>query len=406
MIARRLAFAVLVLTSGCDLYFGGGDDEPCTDLGGVAPVPPAQLLRDPNTDQCVATGGGGGGGCDSCGNCWKEDVATAPDWAYCYSECEQLDEQTCLGTSGCYAAYQRAYMPYEDGLEFSGCRATAPSGPVQGSCSNLPATECSRHDDCALVYTPPFNGSAVFEACVDEPAPTYGCEAVDCGPGYHCETQCHPCDGKDGPCDTPWCEPACVPDGPQNTCATVDCGAGYACVEVCDGATPIMEGGCIPAQCYPTCVPTGGGDPGSCFGDVVCATLPPACPTGTTAGRANGCWTGYCIPNSACGPNDPGTCLQPGELTCPMAPPACPLGTTPGVSNHCWTGFCIPDGNCAVPACELVGDAATCNARPDCVPVYEGSDCICDPSGCTCQVHTFDHCQTLVSVPTPEPTPL
>src|SRR5205085_2226639 len=153
-------------------------------------------------------------------------------------------------------------------------------------------------------------------------------------------------------------------------------------VETCD----VSGNGTL--WCDASCVPTGGGDPGSCYGEVACDALPPACPSGTTAGRNNACWTGYCIPNYACGPNDPGSCY--GEVACDALPPSCPSGTTPGRTASCWTGFCIPDSQCEAQACETVDSESACSARPDCEPIYTGTGCTCYPNGCTCQTLTYD----------------
>jgi hypothetical protein len=44
-------------------------------------------------------------------------------------------------------------------------------------------------------------------------------------------------------------------------------------------------------------------------------------------------------------------------------------------------------------ACSTLTTEAACTARTDCTPEYIGMNCTCDPSGCTCQTKTFDHCQ-------------
>jgi hypothetical protein len=43
------------------------------------------------------------------------------------------------------------------------------------------------------------------------------------------------------------------------------------------------------------------------------------------------------------------------------------------------------------PACETLGER-DCIARDDCTPLYEGSDCTCDDTGCLCAVWTFVAC--------------
>jgi hypothetical protein len=192
----------------------------------------------------------------------------------------------------------------------------------------------------------------------------------------------------------------CVPDDPA-TCAAVDCGPGYDCVEVCDAMAPTAGGLVPPGQCYPQCVPVGGGgDPGACTGQVLCNALPPACPANTTPGILNGCWTGYCIPNADCGPLDPGTC---GQAACATLPPACPANTVPGVKNGCWSGYCIPQSACATATCETLTTEAACASRADCTPVYSGGNCTCYPGGCTCEDLTFARCETWGMV---QPLPL
>lgn len=421
-----LAFAVLALTgaTGCDLYFNGGDDAPCAydDRGGVA-IAYAEY-RDPSTGTCI--GGGGYYPCDDkCGPCPAAEIAP-PDMGMCVSECTGLSEGTCQATSGCYASYWDD--PAADGKRvFEGCWETAPSGPVQGICEGLDAYECSRHDDCSLIYSG-FDGATKFITCASEPGGGYclddsecgagshcdtsngcymkpcpdgicadadatvcyglcvvdspSCFGSDCAPGYHCEEQCY---GNGGNGTMTWCETVCVPDD-NLSCTAVLCAPGYTCIESCEYVNGDL-------QCGPQCVPDNTGDPGSCYGQVACDALPPACPAGTTPGRTNACWTGYCIPNNDCGPNDPGSCY--GDTLCDALPPACPSGTTAGITNGCWSGYCIPTYECAAQSCESLTSQTACTSRDDCVAVYTGTNCTCYPNGCTCSSLTFDRCETL-----------
>jgi len=375
----RIGLAVVaVLLCGCDLYFGGGDDVVCSG-GGPKEVPQYQG-RNPQTGVCESVGGGW---CDdSCGPCPAVDVAQ-PDWGACYSKCSDLDEQSCFVTSGCFAAYLDD--PAADGKrQFWGCWETAPSGPVQGQCSNQDAQNCSRHDDCIAIYSGTtdaqntnYAGTSFLQCapepstyCIDDsecganarcdhatcyPSPTcpecptcgacpdsntcYGvcvptdpmaCDVIDCGPGYHCEEQCYP-----GPMS--YCEPVCVQD---QTCANVDCGPGYTCSEVCTTDSNGMT------SCSPVCVPQ---NPGDCYGPVSCDALPPACP----------------------------------------------MGTVPGVLDGCWSGYCIPQSQCPLAACGTLTTESACVARMDCMPIYEGTDCTCYPNGCECQVLTYERCEPL-----------
>ncbi|MDX2086998.1 MAG: hypothetical protein SFX73_04065 [Kofleriaceae bacterium] len=385
---RRLLPLFLVL-AGCDFYFGGDGDDVCSS-NGTEPSGGAWSsvrLRDPQTGQCTDYGYGGDD-CDStCGPCPEVDLAPLPPYGACESTCTGLDEQACLDTAGCHASYD------EDGSiqdapayqVFSGCWAVAPGPLPDTQCWDRDAWGCASDDTCAAYFTKgAYNGSLQFARCAPEPVAN-GCDDVDCGFGSHCELQCAPCAGPDAMCP---CAPTCVPD--YNACAAVDCAPGYTCVETCSGTSPTESGTMSPWKCEATCVPTGVGDPGACTGDVYCNAIAPACPVGTVAGIANGCWTGYCIPEAACNPADPGGC-EP--AACDAEGPACPAGTVGGTRNGCWTGYCIPASACPAAACEQLTSELACSARSDCQPVYTGNNCTCDPA-CGCEELVFDHCSS------------
>ena len=182
-----------------------------------------------------------------------------------------------MATTGCFATF--VLSANDDGPpSYNGCWQTAPSGPVGGSCANLDAQECSRHDNCAAFYEEP--GSArtsdvarlEFRYCAAEGPKS--CDGVTCPMGSHCDEQC---DAQG------ICKPICVSD--TNSCLAIDCGPGYECVDVCtDG---------------------GGGQPGICEGQCVPTTACEALATeGTCTGRADctpvykgedcTCYPGYC----------------------------------------------------------------------------------------------------------------
>jgi hypothetical protein len=46
-------------------------------------------------------------------------------------------------------------------------------------------------------------------------------------------------------------------------------------------------------------------------------------------------------------------------------------------------------------ACEALASEDTCKARSDCTPVYDGQNCTCTLSGCSCEVLTYERCQSL-----------
>ncbi len=240
----KVLAVIVLLLPGCDLYFGGGDDigdDDCVYDTTVGAGEAFIELRDPTTGICQSFGGYP---CDGvCGPCGAGAPAPDPDWGVCYGACSGLDEQSCMLTGSCYAAYleDTSIDDAQPTREFWGCWDTAPSGPVQGGqCLNLDAHECSRHDDCKAIYDSSFSTS--FLSCEPELVPEPpACDVVDCGSGFHCEEQCHP-----GDTEMSYCEPVCVED---QTCATVDCGPGYTCAEVCadgNGQT----------TCGPTCVPS------------------------------------------------------------------------------------------------------------------------------------------------------
>jgi hypothetical protein len=415
------AALALVAVSGCDLYFGGGDDDVCAYRAALTPVP---QYRDPYTGLCQPFGDGAHCEPDACGYCTEPATDELPDWGMCNSECSGLDEQTCFATAGCFAALIQD--PYGDeGPQFWGCWDSAPSGPIQGECALLSAHDCSRHDDCVAVYNA-WSGvesadgtNSSFTYCAPEPAAfclnnsecgadaycdssvcyqkpcpscpncgtcadtCYGicvpnlakCEDVDCMSGTHCEEQCYSTDTK------MYCEPVCVED---TSCANVDCFPGTTCAEVCG------DDGNDNWTCHATCVPDH--NPGECTGSVWCLLPdPPACPTGTTPGIRDGCYTGYCIPNAQCTTKDPGECS--GDVFCLALPPQCPTGTVPGVQNGCYTGYCIPQSSCGPVPCETMTSESACLSRTDCKPIYTGDNCTCTANGCSCEDLTYARCE-------------
>lgn len=105
-----------------------------------------------------------------------------------------------------------------------------------------------------------------------------------------------------------------------------------------DNCGAIYDAGSNGPDAFASCITEPKHDPGLCQ-SATCNSAPPKCAVGSTAGVANGCYTGYCIPTGQCGKHDAGSCDL---ATCASASPACPTGTIPGTSNGCYTGFCIP----------------------------------------------------------------
>lgn len=249
-----LVATIAIAATGCDMYWGGhngGEDDV------ACPAAPAVSLRDPQNGACESLGDGCRG-------------IPFPDWATCSSACDALDEATCRDSSGCRTIYTGVVCPptadckQATTVTFLACWATAPSGPAEGGdCWNDDVQECSRHDDCATVYTSqevagPLAQSLSFASCMPELRPL--------DPGT--------CDG-------------------QVLCRA----APPACPT---GTVPGILNGCYSGYCIPD-ADCGPKDPGTCdAGGVRCNLAPPACPTGTEPGVKDGCWSGYCIPDAAC----------------------------------------------------------------------------------------------------------
>ncbi len=292
--------ALLALPAGCTVYWGeDDDDDDCAEIARLG-------LRDPQSGVCE----GFGSSCDD-PRVGAPEPAEARDWATCPGPCEGLDEASCLADVACRAAYTecppnaRCEAPWN----FHECWGLAPSGPDDSrvACSALDAHACSRRNDCEAHYrplayfTPPALALRFFECASETPVP--GCYGdSECPSGWDCtsETECLPPPGcEPGEACPPVCYGRCVPPG--DVCAGIDCGPEAHCEPrcyPCDSApgfecppTPICEGTCVP-----------GDEPGDCYGDAACAMPPPVCPDGTVAGVQGGCWTGSCVPLTACTP--------------------------------------------------------------------------------------------------------
>ncbi|MBT8495467.1 MAG: hypothetical protein KJO07_20630 [Deltaproteobacteria bacterium] len=358
---RHLAYALcatVLFTGGCDLYSNDDCYEVCNDAPDIG-----YEGRNPDTGQCEYWGGGGGGGCYTyCEGDYDLLPATRqglteplPDWPACYSQCEGRTESQCQETDGC----QAVYLDGRGGQSYYDCWATGYNDPAnRQDCGELDSWSCTRRDDCSRVHTRDdvvTSGESdpevgFFQECINEGSATTGCYTdADCDDGYDCtaETECLEPPG----CDT---------------------------------------GGECPAVCYGRCVPD---NPWGTCDDALCERLPPNCPAGTVPGVKNGCFTDYCIPDGLqCGDEGPaGQCFV--EPSCDSIGPDCPEGTLPGIANGCFTGFCVPYSGCeAPPACSSLNTEALCLAASTCVPLYEGENCSCDGTDCTCESYTFTDC--------------
>jgi hypothetical protein len=134
------------------------------------------------------------------------------------------------------------------------------------SCDALDATACAARTDCRVVRD---LGCAVSGACANDFVGCFPLDmtvmTVDCARATDGDT----CSRSSACTAFHRNDNACQPN-------SVDCARTFAL--------------CMAA----------GASPGHCHDKVVCNLAPPQCATGTTAGVANGCFTGACIPNDLC----------------------------------------------------------------------------------------------------------
>lgn len=148
--------------------------------------------------------------------------------------------------------------------------APLPSWGICGStCEALAEDACARREDCRVVkdVACAISGTCETDFLGCFPTDTYVEPGVDCGAardGYTCSTS-----------------PACT---------------AFHVSEPCLGDP---QGEC--PRAFALCMPEGQ-SPGRCHDPVACRALPPACPSGTTPGIANSCYTGACIPVELCEP--------------------------------------------------------------------------------------------------------
>ncbi len=372
---RLLALTVLLVTPGCQIYFGNHGDDDCVNGGAENGIAPLVTLLNPESFQCEDPYPHNGGNCKDVGgtprprsNSDTSRPGSEIDWAQCVSACTGLSENDCLRSDGCRALYNEGGSNCPNGScdFYDSCVGTAPSGPVRyGSCDGLNAYDCSLHDDCSVVRQGvggPF-GRCVTEkpSCgpatpVPPPPPPQPRRNPESG---KCESQGgggDPCSGVDMPPPQDWA----VCDGQCSGLNEATCKASDACRAIYANERPpnVDDFHLIYKDCWPT-APSGPVHGGQCQGlDAYRCSLHDDC-----VAQHDSDWSG---------------CMDPA---------------------HCdWTiGHFL---SCAAesqpppppPACSTLAEPA-CISRSDCEPLYLGSNCSCSPAGCTCQTWTFDLCQ-------------
>jgi hypothetical protein len=151
----RGLLAILLMTSGCTLFFEGGKggDVCLLDQGG-SPEPrfePAPL-RNPETLTCESFGGG----CNpECGPCPElAELAPIPSWGFCGSACESLDESACAASAECRVVKDAFCAIAGDCVtDFLGCfPIDGVVDPALGCSSATDGWTCSRSAQCTAFH--------------------------------------------------------------------------------------------------------------------------------------------------------------------------------------------------------------------------------------------------------------
>jgi hypothetical protein len=240
----RLALVLCVLLSGCYIinpgHGSGGDDDDCLlpPAGDDTTEPAIAPLRNPHTLTCDDFNGGNP--CDpACGPCpASDDPPPTPK----------------PGGSGGAAL------------------APIPSwGSCFSSCEGLDENTCGSRSDCRIV------------------------KDAACAINASCFTDFMGCFPTDQFVDA---SVACVQAFDGETCSrNPDCTAFHR-----PGCSLVAPEDPVPPECtrdFAFCLPEGT-PPGQCFSPVTCDAVGPSCPSGSTPGILDGCFTGGCIPEDLC----------------------------------------------------------------------------------------------------------
>jgi hypothetical protein len=143
-------------------------------------------------------------------------------------------------------------------------------GSCGSSCEGLDETTCAADSSCRVVKDAAcaIQGNCLTDFAGCFPTDNFVDNSVDCDSAFDGET-----------CSR---NPACT---------------AFHRVSAC----PFLEDP-VPPQCsrdFAICMPEGV-SPGHCFDPVACDAVGPACPSGSTPGIADGCFTGACIPQDLC----------------------------------------------------------------------------------------------------------
>lgn len=143
----------------------------------------------------------------------------------------------------------------------------------------------------------------------------HGCESLtnetDCAKDSHCRVVKDVACAIRGDCVTDFlgCLPTDRSARPDVDCFAArdgfTCSQSSACTAYHRGSGSLLDlSPPAPTRNFATCAPEGK-SPGKCWATATCARPAPACPVGSRAGVAEGCYTGGCIPLDVCEPQPP-----------------------------------------------------------------------------------------------------
>lgn len=242
------------------------------------------------------------------------------------------------------------------------------------------AAACAENDECDYRL---YGGQGQLDIAANELRdPSTGiCQPFN-DPNYGCDDPCQPCPD--------YATGAAQPDPDWASCYSgCESHTDEASCEAAPGCRAAFAGGAF-HQCWAV-APSGPVQGGDCttFDSHECS-------------RHDDCGARHAVGSpigsfQSCAPEgttvDPGSCVS--AVTCTTPQPVCPASTIAGRRNGCWTGYCIPLAQCdSLPACGTLAEME-CIGRTDCDPIYEGVNCSCNGTSCTCQSWEFQMCEAM-----------
>lgn len=192
-----------------------------------------------------------------------------------------------MGLSGCGG---NVVLSSGGGSSAGGSAGNAGSGGETMTSTSLPA-KCDGLDHITCLSAYPSCVPVYDDFCCPSCNPMGGCADCINLQFDHCEDFANRCTGAPSSCGT---TPDWACKGGQADCNIDPQGGAEPCATV---------PGCLPAECSLelnscTGLKCHAATPGTCSPQ--CKQTPPTCPGGTWPEAADGCYTGYCVPENVC----------------------------------------------------------------------------------------------------------